>query len=509
MSLFVEEKDRRVVPRWRDFRITLETGELDGQSTEALRIIDDPGYFEDKLAAWAREQNVDAAADLVASALVLGRHSEAAEAARFLLAPDCGATSAVKLIAELVSGPAEQAGRMELADLKEIDIDIEADVLRLRIRALRFQLHDAPRNALLWVDLSRAYSMLGQHEQSVRSMERALALIRTNRFILRSAARLFVHVDEPDRAHQILIRAESTRNDPWLTAAEIAVASVAGRKPLFVKQGRQILKGRRSTALQTAELASAMATLEMNAGDTRRARQLFRESLVDPTDNSLAQAGWAATKIQGVDIPPELLNRPRSFEARALKDYSEGRWTPAIRQCKNWLLDEPFSARPAALGSYLALVTEQDYRLSETFARRGLRANPGDSLLLNNLVVALANQGQVETASEEFAKISEKSDEIRPTLLATEGLLSFRKGDPKGGRRLYLEAVEQAGRQGDRRRRALAIAYLAREELLAGTSEAGEILLAAEQACEGIDLLEIPHMLRVIARLRETSRTGS
>jgi len=467
-------------------------------------VFDSRGYFEQKLARWQHERNVESAADLVASALVLGRHTDARDAARFLLEPDSEVTAAVKVVAELVLAPEDQAGRVVTAELK--DIDIEADVVRLRVRALRSQLRDDPRNALAWVDVSRAYSMLGQPERSIRAMERALGLVRGNRFILRSAARLFVHVDDPLRAHGLLTRADATREDPWLVAAEIAVAAVAGRNPMFVRQGRRLLEARRFPLLHTAELTSALATLEMTAGDQKSARRLFKESLADPTDNSLAQAEWARTKISGVEVDPALLNRPRSFEARALQDYKEGRWILAIRQCEAWLLDEPFSSRPAALGSYLAGITQRDYRLAEDFANRSLRANPKDPLLLNNLVWALANQGRIDEARERFGEITEVSKELVATILATRGLLRFRTGHPVEGRQSYLAAIEEARRHNHKRVEALAALHLAREELLSDVETATASVRAAAKACEGVDDLEVAHMLQA---LTSTSGKGS
>lgn len=493
------DKDRRVIPRWREFRTTLDTGELDGQPTD-LRVLDSRGYFEEKVENWKDERSTETAADLVTSALVLGRHREAEEAARFLLLPDSQATAAVKVVAEMVLAPEDQVGRTVLAELK--DVDTEAEVVRLRIRALRAQLRDDPRNGLHWVDLSRAYSMLGQREHSVRAMERALALVRDNRFVLRSAARLFVHIDEPDRAHQLVVRADSIREDPWLLSAEIAVATVAGRKPLFVRQGRQLLSRGDFQPVQTTELSSALATLEMTAGDVKKARRLFKDSLVDPTDNSLAQAGWAATKMTGVEVPPKLLLKPRSFEARALQETLEGHWQLAIRQYQEWLLDEPFSTRPAIFGSYLASVVEGDDRLAEEFALRGLRANPDDPVLLNNLAVALVGEGRIDEARAAFGKIGDVSEDMHPMLSATEGLFRFRTGDLDEGRRLYADAMAQARRSGNRRMEALAAVHLAREEVLAGTDHIVESLRAAAKACEGTDRLEVLHMLRHIVNLK-------
>jgi hypothetical protein len=238
----------------------------------------------------------------------------------------------------------------------------------------------------------------------------------------------------------------------------------------------------------------------MTAGDTKQARRLFRDSLIDPTDNSLAQAGWASTKMSGVEVTPELLNKPRSFEARALQNFKDARWKPAIRHCQTWLLDEPFSSRPAALGSYLAAVAEQDYRLSEEFARRGLRANPGDPLLMNNLAVALANQGHIEEAASELCAIQDPPEELTTTLIATHGLLEFRRGNAVRGRELYLQAIEDARRQGHRRTVALAALHLAREEVLVGTPTAAETIRIAMKACEELDHADVLHLLaRIVA----------
>ncbi len=499
MNLLVPDKDRRVIPRWREFRTTLETGELDGRPVD-LKVFESREYFEEKLEQWRDDRGIETAADLVTAALVLGRHRDAEDAARFLLLPDGQATEAVKVVAEIVLAPEDQVGRVRLGELK--DIDTEAEVVRLRIRSLREQLRDDPRNGLHWVDLSRAYSMLGQRNGSVRAMERALALTRDNRFVLRSAARLFVHIDEPDRAHQVVMRADSTREDPWLLSAEIAVAAVAERKPLLVRQGRHLLAQGDFPPVQTTELSSALATLEMSTGDMKKARRLFRDSLVDPTDNSLAQAGWAATKMTGVDVPSQLLEKPRSFEARALQETLEGHWHSAIRQYQEWLVDEPFSSRPAIFGSYLASIVEDNYRLAEEFALRGLRANPKDPILLNNLAVALVGEGRLDDARATFSKIGEAPEDFRSMLSATEGLFKFRTGNADEGRRLYQEAMTQARRIGDRRTEALAAVHLAREEVLAGTDHARESLRAAAKACEGVDRLEVLHMLRQIINVR-------
>src|SRR5690242_21067869 len=45
----------------------------------------------------------------------------------------------------------------------------------------------------------------------------------------------------------------------------------------------------------SSELASALATEELEAARARHARRLFEQALTAPTENTVAQATWAAT----------------------------------------------------------------------------------------------------------------------------------------------------------------------------------------------------------------------
>jgi tetratricopeptide (TPR) repeat protein len=498
MSAFLSDTNRRIIPRWRDFRITLATGELDGVEIAAPRQLNARSYFDAKIADWVAHRSLETAAEVVAAAVVIGREAEATEAATFVLESKRTATPAVEALARIALSPSSDK-TSGAASLETADPAINQELARQRVHALRVSANEASRNSFLWVDLARAYSALGQPQQAVRAMGIALKLTPTNRFVLRSAARLFVHIDEPDRAHELLRRNEATREDPWLLASEIAVASVAERTPFFVRSARQLLDSASHAAAQTTELASALGTLELPSGSTRSARRLFRRSLSEPTENAVAQASWAARQDPGVVIEAAHLQTPRSFEARAWKDLASAQWRLSIENCRLWLYDEPFSSRPAQMGSYIASVAEEDFRLAETFARAGLQANPDDPMLVNNLVFALANEGRLDEASELFAEISRPGStrSLEGTLLATEGLLRFRTGELKAGRELYVEAVRHFE---DQRLRALAALHLAREEMLSGSGEAAGMLKFAEATSGDASS---PEVMAMLERLRK------
>lgn len=505
MSLFLPDKDRRVIPRWRDFLVTVSTGELDGERLPSSKRAPDIETLRHKTRIWEAEHSIEAAADLVAAAIVFGEPGSALDAAQFLVAPGSTATAPVKAIADRVLGKHESDA---LVALEGAGSTPEPRVVHGKIHGLRRRTVATPRNSFVWVDLSLAYATIGQERQAVRAMEVAIKLGPTNRFVLRSASRLFVHSEELDRAHELLQRNTRTRHDPWLLSAEIAVASLSKKTSRLIRNGRQILSAGRHSSLETAELASALATVELTAGDVRKARPLFRQSLTDPTENAVAQAGWASRLISGVEIAPNLFQTPRSFEARAVQYYQNAKWTDAIQHCRTWLSDEPFSSRPALLGSYIAGVTQEDFHLMERFAAQGLIANRGDDILANNLVVALANQGRMEEASQRFHAITRPCREplLEVTLQATEGLLKFRAGSPDVGRLLYLQAIELAVHLKSPKQQALAAVHLAREEIIARTFYAAPALSAAISASKGVDSPEIDHMLNRLDKLLSDSR---
>jgi hypothetical protein len=301
-------------------------------------------------------------------------------------------------------------------------------------------------------------------------MQVAVALAPADRYILRSAARFAVHRHEVDRAHSLVARAGSTPTDPWLMATEIALSHVADRPSRLVRRGQQALESGRYAPFDTSELASALGTLEATSGNDRGARKLFRQALTAPNDNSIAQAEWARANVSGVSFDESLLERPTSWEARALVAGRAGNWINAVHEAWQWHFDQPFASRPAEFGSYHASAG-QDFKSGVELARAGLVANPSEFLLRNNLAFCLASMDEVKAATAEFAEIDESklAREQRSTYLATKGLIAFRSGDPDTGRRLYQQSIASWKH---RENRLLATIMLVREELLAQAPEA-------------------------------------
>lgn len=476
MSAFAQDLERRLVPRWRFSDTRSYSAEFASDPRSIRTSTLDKGYLNEKLFDWQLNRSIGNAIDLV-SCGVSGRWlEEIVPAAEYLvrhedaLSPQVRdlATRAIQLTSTSAVADSEKESLLPAATFEGVC---------LRVSTSRKKLHRDPRNVIAWLDLARAYTILGEREKAVQSIERSLFLAPHHRQVLRSAVRLFVHTQDKDRAHTLLIRNARTRDDPWLIAAEIATAKIAGRNPRYVRQGRELVDKSGLPPDYLSELQSALGTAEFYGGANRKAKQRFRASLVAPTDNSLAQARWMRTQIPSLHIDDDAFNLPLGFEARTWQSIEQARWNDARIECEMWLTDEPYSSRPATLGSYIGISLTDDFAFAEICARAGLMADPNEETLRNNLAVSLAYQGKMEKAIAEFNKITMPLNNDLPkyVYVATAGLLQFRLGDVDSGRNLYKKAEQLAPRA---RRHRVAI-FRAREEIAAGTVEADEHLRRA------------------------------
>lgn len=491
------ETERRIVPRWHSFAATIRRGELSPLGDVHKGLQDARGDFEEKWTAWHRSRSVSYATDLVGSALVLDRPDQVKEAAQFIRNYP-RASLAAKTLAERVLDPNYLPLAEDVPDIRETG----RQTIWARIRNLRQRLTNDPRNAMAWCDLALDYAVLGIHSRAQSSMNNGLALAPENRFVLRSACRLFVHLDDSEHAHAVLSNSASSQEDPWIMAAEVATASAAGRTSRLLRKARQAISDGGHRPWDLNELSSAVATVELHAGSDKKARKLFRRSLLEPTENAIAQAEWASTRLVGLEVDSTLLAAPESFEARARDAFERRDWKQALAESWEWYFDQPFSSEPAVFGSYAAAVGLQDFGSSAEFAAEGLQANPHDPVLRNNFAVALANLGQLDRAVEEFSQIkatSQLDPDDRVMLLATAGLLSYRLGDIGKGRALYLEAIERASALSKPGLAAVAAMFFAREESLLG----GEIFTTAfRRALELEEEAKLPELADWIESLR-------
>jgi tetratricopeptide (TPR) repeat protein len=146
-----------------------------------------------------------------------------------------------------------------------------------------------------------------------------------------------------------------------------------------------------------------------------------------------------------------LFSFTESQEALSWLKFSFLDFEGAINSSNSWALEEPYSKSPYILGSIAACHAGR-YEKAIEIGLRGLRSNPKDETLLNNLAFSYLRNGQTEKARYHFEPIKhlvKNESEIAPA--ATYGLLLMAEGDQDAGCEFYVTAIERAWKAGQKR----------------------------------------------------------
>ncbi len=499
MSSPIQDKLRQVLPRLRPSSAASARGELNSiEDRKPSRPQSDQSEFRNaRVKAWGSSKGLSVASDIVAAAIVSGPTPEALEAATLLLAPESRAADNLKELA------ARLLGRKSPSRGDNTSPTARLNLAGARIKELRSRLRDYPGNSIAWMDLALEHTIAFNQESAIHAAEVALALSPDNRHILRSSSRLFLHFGEPGRALSTLRKASASQEDPWLMAAEVAVADFTDAPPRFAKSGIRLIESGEIQPQHISELASALGTLEAKHGAHRRGRQLFRVSLERPTENAIAQAEWAARVLKLIDFEPRHLSAPGAFEAQTGQSMRKGSWSEGLTAATNWFEDEPFSVKPPIQAGYISSVALDKHPEAIRFIELGRRANPNDWLLKNNLAFSYASMDDVVKAESLLTTLEMPSESEKQRLgiwLATTGLIQFRKGQLQVGRELYMKAIAVLEGADLRKPKALASLFLAREEQRSRSDFAAPSLARAEDLCKGV---EGPELTLWLERLRE------
>lgn len=486
MAFLCETPDRRVIPNWRSLRDTVSNGELEYPSNEHIAF-----NLEEYEHDWSREHSLLYASELVSAAVANGiRHNSVAkDAAEFVLNQDGKTTESQRTVA--LSLLSEDNDRAFPKCNHEIDeLLMNTGEIYAKIGYLKSIIRKYPFSPINYVEIARFYTMIGQTNQAIKMMNIALGLDSENRFISRSAARLFVHVEDLDLAHYVLRKNKQVAFDPWLMASEISVNLLRERSSSLIKKGVALINSGDFSPFSLSELSSSLGTLEFVKGTQKRSKLFFEKSLISPNDNSLAQAEWAKANKLSLHFDKSVCDKVNmSYEANALYAYQKDKYEDALKASIRWLNDMPYSKNPIFVGANISYTFLKDYKTAAKILKRGLEANPNEPAFMNNLAYTYALDGKLVEANEIIQKANKVSDIDERTqicLSATRGLIAYREKRIEEGRALYMEAIKAAKDiPGDPTYNWNAILNFIREEILATNlipSDVDEVLNQIHEA---------------------------
>ena len=473
MASLTINSTRNVVPNWRDYRTTAERGELNGNNAHRLKL---PVFnIDDYIGAWQENNTIPYAGDLI-SAAIMG-HQQAnpivVDAANFIIerredVPDSLYKTALSIVPALNSDGIENSNSIS----SRLDAILDQDSInKAKIRFLRQLIQRYPYNPVWYNEIALAYTKLGLVRKAVDYMSIAIYLAPESRYISRSAARLFLHIGDIDRAHDVLINNPAISKDPWLVASEIGVNASRGRSSRFIKPGISMINSGNYSPFSITELASAIGSIEYNHSK-KKCKSFINQALVNPNDNSLSQAEWLMKIDNSMMFSfSDYSQLKYKFEADARKAFLDNDYPLALENAVAWIEEMPFAKTPIEFAASMAYTFQKRYNDAIKILKIGLKANPNEPSFLNNLAYAYAISGMVKEADKELDSPILKAQRIdnntKICVIATRGLNEFRKGNTDEGRTYYSLAMSMAQESSNERLLHKAILNYIREELLA------------------------------------------
>lgn len=486
------DKPRRVIPRWRNSSLIATTAEARARSEGAT--VDYRIELVDKKLEFENNNDIPTASEFMFLTFEAGDKSSSERAAKFILEREStigstALTAAAKVIA---------SGRTNFERS-----DNETNFLKDARRRLRIDF----RNPVLLVDLSLGLVKNGHDESARRYVMAASAMAPQSRFVTRSTARYLLHVDDKDRAHEILKKNPAISKDPWIQASEIAVATVCGRTSKYTKRSIQYLMEQKFIGPELSELASAVATVELLYGSEKKAKRLFQKSLLNPNDNSLAQAESVAQRLKLV-VDDNTLQTPLSFEANSSHAYRRLLIPESIAFANNWSEDEPFSSRPWTALAFLHSL-EENFPLAYQASKKAIKNEANYSVPLQlNLMFSLIQQGNLEGIKEDLLRIISKPDSksYATHILANIGAYAYACGEHNMGRFFYERAIKAARAKNNAQDEALAHAFFARAAFISNDPISENLV---GQTAKTVSRLPSPGAIYVIQRLVNSDKSDS
>lgn len=452
MDYKIEPEKRFVIPNWRYFSNTVNLGEL--TAYENVKLDGNTLYpIDDYIADWIDSKSIYRASDLISAAIANSQKSNpyVVKAATFLLENADKVSSVQKQTAKFIlnnckDGECDNSIRRlknDAFDKLKTASDIHNNIHKLRILA-----HAYPYNPIIYVDMARAYVTIGFKEKAEKLIRMALYLDSKNRFVARSAARFFIHIGDKERAAEIIRQTGYAKYDPWLMASDISIAMIRGKRSGNIKRGQQMAFSTNYNSFSISELASTLGTIEMEDGTRKRSRNFFNQSLIDPNDNSLAQAEWVIIASQlPITIHPNLKVKC-DHESQVYKTLESNDVKSAMSNAIDWICDMPFSLKPVMMGYEISTSYIRNYELSSNILEVGLKSHPNDPWMLNNRAYVNARANNIDEAEKDMEKLEHCNTPLTASMaickVATKGLIAYRKKDKETGRRLYDQAILHA-----------------------------------------------------------------
>lgn len=458
----ISRKNRLIIPKWRGFSITKKLGELESTGNREIHSFEND--LKLKKDEWNKKHDFVSAMELLIYKGV--EDISVKEAEDYIINSNYNSM--------LINNPNEK-----------IEDILENKEIYIKISKIRKYLVKYPRDAIMWVDLSLYYTVINQKNKAIKAMKIALQIDCYNRFIIRSAVRLFLHYNEFDYAYYILKNNKLVLYDPWVNATYIAVSQMMNKNIKNIKNSKYLIESNNFSTYSLTELTCSLGNLELINGKEKNAKKLFKRAIISPNDNVAAQLQWISknlTYIQGIEKIKNK-NIKCNFEFSTIERCYNEDFEGAINEVEKWQSDDLISTNPNMVAATLYSSVFGNFEKSEEKIQAGIRKENDNIKLKIQSAYNNINMENFDKA-EQILNMIEKEDnktEDKIFLLADRGMLMYRKGDNKNGEKYYREAIKLAGKEQMMSLKASAVFHLAKEKYRAKDDDVNAAVKEAKE----------------------------
>jgi tetratricopeptide (TPR) repeat protein len=421
-------KHQHVVPRWLGYKKSIELNELGQLSSVPLAAVQ-AEQFRNEIIEFQDSQSHRHGADLFERLLLANQDDLAQQIAPVIVAE--------KRLAEPIRNLARETLTKKGQALAEATNE---EMIRVHKRLLR----DQPRNGIRWVELARLYAIKRQHAKAYDALHVAIGLNPQDRYTVRSLIRFLLHINESKEASNVLGSNINSIKDPWLKGIGLSALMIAGRSPKAQLAGSPASFGK-GQVFENSEFLAACGMLLLENGKDKNAKTYFRTAWGDPSANVTTHAEWL-TRTLLPDLRSDALSLKRkTSEAKAGEAYSRADWSRMIEEVNEWILEEPYSAKPFRFLAQACNIRgkfEEAIDWIKKIEKIG-RCDFGAKISKLYALLCLKRTVEAEEMLVEFDIESlVRSDKV--LILANLGLLFIQKGSPDEGLSLYKRAEREA-----------------------------------------------------------------
>ena len=481
MASIIDDDNRNMFPLWRSYDDPSLLREIDFTGKKVLPVRFE--RYDDFKGAWDNKHSIISAADLVNAAVASDKSDspEALSAAEYMLSHQQECSPLAIDVAQSIIEHGKVQNNIELPNKKPnfeervgaliLGLTNQENETKARIGLLRRQIHGHCNNPIAYCELSRCYSSLGYDKKAEQYMDYAVYLAPQSRYIVRNAIRFYIHVKEIGKAKRAIFNSGLINNDPWIISAEIALESLFGKNSRYVLKGRQLVFSDNISPFSCSELCFSICNVDREYGKRKDVRKMFYRGIVDPNDNSLAQAAFYAKNDKDFNVDLNKFDRlNHKHEADMRKSFGLGDYQEAFISSLLWIQDYRFDHRPIEYAFIISCDFLKKYDYAISIIKKSLETNPKDPVAVNNLAYALGLSGQTNEAEQALStidinKIPKDNNQNYICLAATWGLVEYRKGEIESGREMYNLAIQAAKKLGNENLIVKAKLNMIREEI--------------------------------------------